>query len=107
MENKKFVVLIEVPKFLSFFNQPKIGEYDNPYIRKIIPCTVQNGKYRSWEGEEINKNSQMQEWNLFVGTMFLLKNGKEMLITRDFAGHVFLTEGINFNPLSMVRYVAK
>lgn len=105
---KKYVVLVEVPKYLDVFHLPKIGDYNNPYIRKIIPCTVENGVYKSWEdGKRITKNSQMQEWSLFVGTMFRFKNGREVLITRDFSGNTFLASGIKFNPSSMVRYNAK
>ena len=105
---KNYVVLIEVPKYLGIFNQPKVGDYDNPYIEKIVPCTVENGVYKSWEENKVvKKTPQMQEWKLFAGTMFRLTNGREVLITRDFAGNTFLTEGIKFNPSTMVRYDAK
>lgn len=104
----RFVVLVEIPKWLGVFNWPKVGDYDNPYIKKIIPCTVTNGAYKSWEtGEKVEKTPQMFVWNLFPGTMFRMKDNKEILITRDFAGKVFLTSKVHFNPSSMVRYCAK
>ena len=104
----KFVVLVEVPKYLDIFHLPKVGEYNNPYIRKIIPCTLENGEYKSWEnGKKIKKNSQMFEWKLFVGTMFRFNNRREVLLTRDLKGNNFLTTGVKFNPSTMVRYDAK
>ena len=105
---KKYVVLVELPKYLDVFYHPKVGDYNNPYIRRIIPCTVENGEYTAWEdGKKVKKNSQMSVWNLFVGTMFRFKNGREVLITRDFLGNTFLTDNVKFNPFSMVRYDVK
>ena len=106
---KRFVVLIEIPRWLDEFEWPKVGDYDNPHIKRIVPCTVEkDGSYKSWEtGEKVEKTPQMFVWNLFPGTMFRMKDNKEILITRDFAGKVFLTSKVHFNPSSMVCYCAK
>ncbi len=109
MENKKFAVVIQLAKYINWFKAPRVGEYDNPYVKKITPCTVNdNGEYFSWEtGERVKPSGNFLVWNLSVGTMFKLKDEREVLITRDFAGNRFLVEGVRFNPASMVRYEAK
>ena len=105
---KKFFALIEVKENTSWHKQPKWGEYKNPNITKITPCTKKNGKYVAWEtGKEEKVGEDTKVWPLYVGTCFRLKNGREVLISRDLARKEFLTEDFRFNPCTMVRYEAK
>ena len=107
MKQKKFVVLVEISKFLSCLHWPKVGDYDNKYIKHIIPCVLEDGVYRRFEnGQPVEKTAEMFEWNLSHGVMFHLKD-RDVLITRDFQGRTFLTDKVKFNPMSMVRYEAK
>ena len=104
---KEFFVLVEVPKYLPWNLQPRIGEYTNPHLKKVTPCTLEGDRYVSWEtGEEVEVGEDTKIWRLFSGTCFRLKNRKEILISRR-RGKEFLTTDFRFNPLSMVRYEAK
>lgn len=108
MNQKKFFALIDIPQGLRWPRVPRFNEYDNPYIRSVIPCTLENGVYKSWEtGEVVKTNPDTQAWGLQVGTMFHLTDGREILITRNSGGEEYLVDNVPFNPLTMVRREAK
>ena len=106
--NQKFFALIDIPQGLRWPLVPMLGEYDNPYIKSITPCTLENGVYKSWEtGEVVKTKPDTQAWGLQVGTMFHLTDGREVLITRNCGGEEYLVDNVPFNPLTMVRREAK
>lgn len=105
---KKFFVLVEVKAFLPWYKQPKYGEYKNPDITKITPCTIKHGKYVAWEtGKEEKVGENTKVWPLYFGTCFRLLNGREVLISRDLKRNEILVKKFRFNPTSMVMYEAK
>lgn len=108
LRNMENFALVEIRKNTPWNKQPKVGDYNNPYIKKITPCSFDKGRYISWEtGKEEMLGEDTQVWKLFCGTCFRLLDGREVLISRDLKGNIFLTEDFRFNPCSMVRYEAK
>lgn len=85
------VTLVTIPKYLPVIVRPGIGDYNNPYIRKITPCEVINGEYRDIRtGAKVEKADNMLEWINLSGTVFCYKDQhnspKEcLLISRRYA----------------------
>ncbi len=87
---------------------PHVNEFKSEKIKEVIPCTRRGKKFFSWEtGEEVKLNDNSQIWPILVGTMFRLKDGREVLLNRKISGEVFFDTETPFNPASMVLREAK
>ena len=108
MKTKNFVVVVNLVENIKWSRMPHAGEYDSPRVKEIIPCTKTNGKFVSWESnQEVNVDEHSLVWPVLVGTMFRLKDGREILLNRKISGEVFFDTETPFNPASMVYREAK
>jgi hypothetical protein len=84
------VTLVAFPQFLPVLMWPQIGDYDNPYITKLVPCEVRDGTYYNLRTNlEVKKSPSMLEWKNLSGSVFRYRNSRNrieenLLISRRF-----------------------
>lgn len=79
------VTLVTLPETLSILDEPKLGDYDNKYIKKTVPCEKVQGRfYDLRSGKEVKKSGNTKEWRNLTGTVFQYPDGKMLLITHRY-----------------------
>lgn len=100
------VTLVTLPQFLPVLMWPHVGDYDNPYILRTIPCEKKNGHYFDLRsGEEVQKIKGMREWNNLSGSLFCYPDGYQLLLSRRYRDNkimVFEPEEKQLSPLSTI-----
>ena len=100
------VTLVTIPKFLPVLMQPQIGDYKNPYILKLEPCEVRNGKYYNLRTDrEVKKAPEVLVWTNLSGTVFRYGNPhnyaeENLLVSRRFENGKLLLLSIDSDEIT-------
>lgn len=103
--NGELVMLVKVPSFLSVLRYPSVGEYDNRFVLKTVPCEKKNGKYLELRsGNPVEKDSNTLEWTLMTGNVLQYPDGKRILLSRIFGGKLLALDIARneFHPETMI-----
>lgn len=106
LEGGKLVMLVKVPSTVPLLEAPHVGDYDNRYILKTIPCVKVGNKYLDVRyGKKVEKDADTLEWLLMTGNVLQYPDGKNILLSRCFSDDkVFCLEisKHEFHPESMI-----
>src|SRR5574344_1995763 len=108
--NASFVCLILYPLYLPAYLIPSLLDYNNRYIRKIIPCIKNGEEYRDFRtGNIVKLTENTLEWPVSTGTVFSYKDGFKVLLSRWFRNNKKVLFEIEENEFSttMIEHNAK
>lgn len=102
------VCVIKLHAGVSQIGGPYIPNYNNPKIKKVIPCIKQDDKFfdlRTHKVVETNASSLV--WPVIKGTVYQYPDGKQILLTKMIDGSLALTSDFKSDSNSVTRHQVK